>query len=149
MCLVMKNFKLFLSAILLVSLITSCKKDTTNVRDKFLGTWTGTINLIIPALGTNGGKVEILTITAGTASASQIILTQTGSTVVPTGNVSGSTYTYDEYSSTAVSNGVTITSKFDGTGTINGNTITESGTIVYIIGTATYPGTWSSSLSKQ
>jgi hypothetical protein len=145
----MKKFKLFLSAFLLVSLITSCKKDTTDVRDKFLGTWTGTINLIIPALSTNSGKVEIMTITAGTANASQIIFTQTGSTVVPTGNVSGSMYTYDEYTSTAISNGVTITSKFDGTGTLNGNTITESGTIVYTIGTTAYPGTWSSSLTKQ
>ena len=126
--------RLPLYTILLFSLITSCKKDTTDVRDKFLGTWTGTINLIIPALSTNSSKAEILTITAGTASASQIILTQTGSTVVPTGNVSGSTYTYDEYTST---------------GTISGNTITESGTIVYTIGTATYPGTWSSSLTKQ
>jgi hypothetical protein len=145
----MKNLKLFFAAALIVTLITSCKKDSTDDRAQFLGTWSGNINLIIPDLSTNASKAEILTITAGTASASQIILTQTGSTVFPTGNVNGNTYTYNEYTSTAVSNGITITSKFNGTGTITGNTITESGTIVYTIGTLVYQGTWSSSLTKQ
>ena len=145
----MKNFKLLFAAIMVVSVIASCKKETTDDRAKFIGTWSGTINLIIPDLSLNGNKAELLTISAGTASSNQIILTQTGSTIVPTGNVSGNSYTYNEYTSTAISNGITITSKFNGTGTLTGNTITESGTIVYTIGTATYSGTWSSSLTKQ
>ena len=145
----MKNLKLLFSAILLVALVASCKKDTTDDRAQFLGTWTGTINSIVPDLSSNTSKAETLTITAGTASSSQIILTQTGSTVILTGNVSGNKYTYIEYTSIGTTNGIAVSIKQNGTGTLNGNIITESGTLVYTIGTAVYQGTWSSSLTKQ
>ena len=144
----MKNFKLFFAAILLISLIASCKKDT-NDRDKFIGTWTGTIHLIVSGMNANTSKAESLTITIGGGSASQIILTQAGSTIVPTGKVSGSSYTYDEYTTTATEQGVTVSAKLNGTGSLSGNVITETGTIIYTIQGVVYPGTWSSSLTKQ
>jgi len=46
----MKKFKLFFAAFLLLFLITSCKKDTTDNHAKFIGTYTGPINSIVPGL---------------------------------------------------------------------------------------------------
>jgi hypothetical protein len=144
-----KGTALFIGGILLISLVISCTKEKTDDRDKFIGSWAGTINLVVPGLSSNTSNAESLVITKGTASDNQIILTQTGSTMVPTGKVSGNTYTYDEYNVTSSYSGITITAKFNGTGTISGNAITESGTIVYNMGGIVYPGTWSSTLTKQ
>jgi hypothetical protein len=145
----MKIYKVFFAAFFLVALITSCKKNTTDDSDKFIGTWTGTIHLIVPGMNANTSKAESLTITIGSASASQIILTQAGSIIVPTGKVSGGSYTYDEYTTTATEQGVTVSAKLNGTGSLSGNVITETGTIVYTMQGIVYPGTWSSSLTKQ
>jgi hypothetical protein len=144
----MKNFKITICAFLLVSSIISCKKDATDERDKFVGTWTGTIDSVVPGLASNTSKAETLTIKTGTVS-NQIILTQTGSTLVLTANVSSSKYTYVEYTQSATAQGITVSTTFDGTGTLSGTTITESGTLTYTISGTSYPGTWTSTLTKQ
>jgi hypothetical protein len=144
----MKNFKIAIFAVLIISSIISCKKDTTDERDKFIGTWIGIINSIVPGMGSNTSKLETLTITKGTAS-NEINLTQTGSTLILTANVSSSNYTYVEYTQSATGGGITVSTTYDGTGTLNGFTITESGTLTYTIAGTPYPGTWSSTLDKQ
>ena len=144
----MKNFKLFIGALLLVVLVISCKKAVTDDTLKFIGTWTGTNNEIVPGLGSNSSNPVSLTITKGT-TADQIVLTQTGTTKVRTANASGSGYTYVEYTGTSTSQGITVSMKMNGSGTLNGSVITESGTVVYTLGGQNYPGTWSSTITKQ
>ncbi len=89
------------------------------------------INLVVPGLDANTSKAETLTITKGTSDSKQIILNQTGTTVVPTANINGNTYTYDEYTITSTLNNGTVSMKLNGTCNINGNVLTESGTVLY------------------
>jgi len=145
----MKNFKFIICALLLVSSTISCNKNANDDRNQFIGTWTGTINSVVPGLGSNTTKPETLIITKGNNKNNQIILTQTGGTGVPTANVSGNTYTYVEYTSSSTSQNITVSMTIDGTGTLNGNIINESGTLTYVISGQSYPGTWTSALVKQ
>jgi hypothetical protein len=143
----MKNFKLFISAFLLITLITSCKKEETDDRDKFIGTWKGTVNMTVSGLGINSSDPSTQIITKGTVNPKQIIFTEAGQT--STANVNGNAYTYDEYTQTETVQGQTVSVKVTGNGSINGNVLTESGTIkVYLLGQE-YPGSWSSTLNKQ
>ena len=143
----MKNFKLFISAFLLITLITSCKKEETDDRDKFIGTWKGTVNMTVSGLGINSSDPSTQIITKGTVNPKQIIFTEAGQT--STANVNGNAYTYDEYTQTETVEGQTVSVKVTGNGSINGNVLTESGTIkVYLLGQE-YPGSWSSTLNKQ
>ncbi len=143
----MKNFKLFISAFLLITLITSCKKEVTDDRDKFIGTWKGTVNTTVSGLGINSSDPSTQIITKGTVNPKQIIFTEAGQT--STANVNGNAYTYDEYTQTETVQGQTVSVKVTGNGSINGNVLTESGTIkVYLLGQE-YPGSWSSTLNKQ
>lgn len=143
----MKNFKLFISAFLLITLITSCKKEETDDRDKYIGTWKGTVNMTVSGLGINSSDPSTQIITKGTVNPKQIIFTEAGQT--STANVNGNAYTYDEYTQTETVEGQTVSVKVTGNGSINGNVLTESGTIkVYLLGQE-YPGSWSSTLNKQ
>jgi hypothetical protein len=140
----------FIGGFILVSLIISCTKETIDDRDKFIGTWTGTVNSIIPALSSNTNNATSMVIAKGTGNAKQITLSNAGTnTTAFTANVNGNKYTYDEYTASATDQGITVTAKFNGTGTLIGNTLTESGTIIYTISGQTISGTWSSTLTKQ
>src|SRR5450759_1000748 len=143
----MKNFKLFTSAFLLITLITSCKKEETDDRDKFIGTWKGTVNMTVSGLSINSSDPSTQIITKGIVNPKQIIFAEAGQT--STANVNGNAYTYDEYTQTETVEGQTVSVKVTGNGSINGNVLTESGTIkVYVLGQE-YPGSWSSTLKKQ
>jgi hypothetical protein len=144
----MKNYKLIIGVIICISLITSCKKTVTDDAAKFIGTWAGTFSMNVPGAGAPSSNSTNVAITKGTSD-NQIILTQTGSTASRTANVKGNVYTYVEINSTTTTQGITISMKMNGSGTLSGTTITESGTVVITMGGADYPGTWSSSMTKQ
>jgi hypothetical protein len=142
----MKNLNLLIGALLLITLI-SCKKDDTDDRDKFVGTWKGTGNITVSGMGINISDATTQVITKGTSNPDQIIFTESG--VSTTANVNGNAYTYDDYTQTETIEGETVSIKFTGQGSINGNVITETGTIkIYMLGQE-FPGTWSSTLNKQ
>ncbi len=145
----MKNFKLIIGVIICISLITSCKKTVTDDTAKFIGTWAGTFNMN-PGAGSGSPSSNSINIaiTKGTA-VNQIILTQTGSTVSRTANANGNGYTYVEFNSTSTTQGITISMKMNGSGSLSGTTITESGTEVITVAGVDYPGTWSSTMTKQ
>ena len=145
----MKNFKMFLGTLLLVSLFISCKKEATDNRPQFVGTWNGTNSMIVSGLNSNTSNAVSITIAEGTGNSNQIILTQTGSTVARTAVVNGNSYKYDEYTGTTSLGDLTISMKINGTGTLNGNVISESGTVTITVAGVDYPGTWSSTLNKQ
>jgi hypothetical protein len=44
----MKNYKIIICAFLLVSSTISCNKNANDDRNQFIGTWTGTINSVVP-----------------------------------------------------------------------------------------------------
>jgi hypothetical protein len=63
--------------------------------------------------------------------------------------VNGNSYKYDEYTVSTAIGDITISMKFNGTGNLSGNVISESGTVNYTLAGVSYPGTWSSTLNKQ
>ena len=105
---------MFVFALLVMSVITSCNKDDEDERDKFVGTWTG--KLYFARIGTEY-SVSI-TITKSKTNPTQILIGQNKATVY------GNNYTYEEFTSN-----VGIYGKYTGTGTINGNELEESGLI--------------------
>ena len=145
----MKSLKLLLSTLLLVTLLISCKKEATDPRPQFVGTWTGTISLVVPGLNSNTSKAESVTISTGTGNSNQIIIMQAGSTITMTAVVNGNSYKYDEYTLSSSIGDISVSIKFNGTGTLTGGVISETGTITYTLAGVAYPGTWSSTLNKQ
>jgi len=99
-------------ALLLMSVIISCKKE--DERDKFVGTWTG--NLYFSRIGTEYPTTVI--ITKSKEKSIQISIGQNIATIY------GNSYTYEEFTSS-----LGITGNYTGTGTLNGNELTESGLI--------------------
>ncbi len=145
----MKNLSTFLVALLCVTLFNSCKKEATDTRPQFIGTWNGTNSMIVSALNSNSSNAVSITIADGTGNSNQIVLSQAGSTVARTAVVNGNSYKYDEYSGTTSLGDLSISMKLNGTGTLNGNVISESGTVVITVAGVDYSGTWSSTLNKQ
>ena len=134
--------------ILGVILFSSCKKDTpaaTDARDKFVGTWSGTQRIVIPGLGIDNSSTVSEPYTKSTTNSNQIIIDGT-----ETANVNGNSYTYNEFTITDTDPTLgTIVMIVNGTGTINGSNIVESGTLSTVIQGQTYNGTWSGNLVKQ
>lgn len=143
----MKNSKLLIIVSLLIILISSCTKEEVDDRDKFVGTWKGTYNMTVSALDINTSESSTQIVTKGTVNPNQIIFSENGQTT--TANVNGNAYNYDEYTETENIEGETVSIKITGNGSINGNVLTESGTIkVYLMGQV-FTGSWSSSLNRQ
>jgi hypothetical protein len=142
----MKNLNFLIGSFLLITLI-SCSKEETDDRDKFVGNWKGTVTMIVPGMSINSSDASIQVVSKGTANPKQIIFSEAGEST--TANVNGNGYTYDESIQTGTIEGETVSIKVNGTGSINGNVITESGTIkIYVLGQE-FSGSWSSTLNKQ
>lgn len=142
----MKKANLIISAFLVTTIIISCNKETTigstDVRDKFVGTWTG--NMCFARIGTEYPTTEI--ITKSTTNSTQIIFTQQGSSSASRiATVSGGSYVYQPFTAS-----LGITGNYTGSGSITGNVLTETGWI-----TSDNPlfqgdlGDWSRHLNKQ
>jgi hypothetical protein len=143
----MKKTILF-SLLAFVVLISSCKKDEEDARNKFLGTWSGTQTVSIPSLSLYDSQTYSQIVTVSSENANRIIVTSDG--VIQKATVNGSSYTYDKFTQTGDDGqGNTMSIDMDGTGIINGNTINESGSVtVYYLGQQ-YSGTWSGILTRQ
>jgi hypothetical protein len=140
---------LFISILAIFAVLSSCKKDEdVDARLAFVGTWAGTQTLAIPSLTLSETFDVNFAISVSSDDSKKILLTSDGEILKAT--VSGSTYTYDKYTyTTDDGSGNTMTVEMQGTGTISGNKINETGTVrLYYMG-AEFPGTWSSSLTKQ
>jgi hypothetical protein len=145
---VMKYSKMFIVTLFLITLSISCKKEETDDRDKFIGTWHGVIDMDIPGLHINSATQSTQIITKGT-DPKQIIITEAGET--STASANSKTYTYDEYTRTETIGGQTTSVTVTGNGSIynNVNVITEIGTIKVISLGQEYPGTWTCIRYKQ
>ncbi len=140
---------LFISVLAIFTVLSSCKKDEDiDARLAFVGTWAGTQTIAIPSLSLSESFDLSFAISLSADDNKKILLTADGEILKAT--VSGSTYTYDKYSYTSDDgNGNTMTVEMQGSGTLAGNKINESGTVrIYYLG-AEFPGTWSSTLTKQ
>ena len=133
----MKKVILIISTLLIISFINSCKERDPDDRDKFAGTWTG--NMCFARVGTEYSTTEI--ITKSKTNSAQIIFSNSGRIATVIGN----SYVYQDFTASVV-----ISGTYSGTGTIDGNTITESGLITS--DNSWYQGDlggWSRNLTKQ
>jgi len=138
-----KLFTLFLS-VSVVSIFASCSKEKIAVdpRDKFVGEWSGTITITVPAANFTDTDDLTQIIKKDETNPNQIIINDEQKAVV-----SGNTYTYIPFTETSTNPPGTIS--FTGTGTLSGTTLSESGTISGNISGVPITGTWSSSLTKK
>ena len=128
--------------LLICSVNISCNEKASDERDKFVGTWTG--YLCFARIGTEYFTTVI--ITKSTSNPAQIILTQQGgNNDTRIGTVNGNSYVYQNFTAS-----LGIAGNYTGSGSINGNIITESGLITS--DGAPYQGNlgdWSRNLNKQ
>ena len=114
---------LFALLLLIGVVLSSCSKDTpavTDARDKFVGTWSGTVNVY--EMGTLlGTTTTSYTVTKDATSSNRILFNDNGA--VNSAIVNGSSY------STSFTQGDgSISATVNGSGVLNGNSITENGT---------------------
>ncbi|MBK6966017.1 MAG: hypothetical protein IPH20_19365 [Bacteroidales bacterium] len=123
-------------------LFTACKKDEekTDTRDQFVGTYNSTLNVKVPALGLDQTNSRIYTFEKSSESGKIIVSDDLGGTM--TASVSGNNYTYAKRTLSVTQGGVTTDIEITGSGSISGNTVTESGGYDVIFGGQTYEGTW-------
>ena len=144
----MKKNLLFLLLVLGVTL-SSCKKDTpvvTDARDKFVGTWNGTTN-VYEAGALLGSGPSSYSISKDANNSSRILINDAANGIVNCpATVNGSSYTISNYSSSDGSSSYVV----NGTGSLNGNTIVENGSIVETDLTTgdVYNDTYTTNLSK-
>jgi hypothetical protein len=144
-----------LSIVLLVLAIPfaflSCKKDDSSgdARNKYIGIWSGTQHIVFPDFPLNETYNVHYRITNGPEARQIMLFDLEDPSVVYTAKVSNSIHVYDTYYFTTSISGILITIAQSGTGQISGNTITESGGLVYTSNGYTRLGTWSQSLTRS
>jgi len=139
----MKSNKIVISVFFFMTLGTSCLKETTDDRDKFIGSWYGVVNLEYIGLDYSSPKRSTQIITKGTSNPKQINISDGLGTA--TAIADGKTYTYNEFTRIDTIEGQAISVKFTGTGSIYGNVnvVTEVGTVEFNISGKEYVTSWS------
>lgn len=132
--------------VLMVSLAVfqSCEKKEKDPRDKYVGTWRGLYTVKLDALGVNESDSVVVTIKKDTSNVNQILIDDQEAVV------NGDTYTYKEISEAEIDpvlGPLIIT--VNGSGILNGTSITESGTIKVKTAGLNLTGTWSQNLKKK
>ena len=139
--------------VILIALVTvlafsyGCKKDSSDSRDQYVGTWKGTMTVIIPGLSINASSDGVNTYSKSTLNSNKVIITS--GTDIENVTVNGNSYVYDQYTVVDNSTGNTITYVINGNGTISGNTIVEIGTLTVSANGGSYPGSWTSTMNRQ
>lgn len=140
---------LFTILIVLMSLISSCSKDsdkTTDPRTQFVGKWIGNKKFTFTQYPTlNKTVADTLTITLAAGSSTDISVKSSGYS--ETANVNGNTFTYNPYDLNIKFGSTLYSLTVSGTVKISGNTLHGSG--VFSVKSTKGPssGTWSDSLS--
>jgi hypothetical protein len=141
------KFKTSLPILIFIFTLFSCKKENSSVdqREAFIGTYQGTINTKIPALNLNETDQYAFDISKGASNTNQIKIDGTINATV-----NGNSYTYTEFTITDnVPNVGAIVYILNGTGTLNGTNLIETGTLKAVIQGTSYSGTWSTNMVKQ
>lgn len=137
-----KAILMFFIWLLLVTVIISCKKTTSDDRDKFVGTWA--VHLYFSRIGSEFYTTNI--ITKSTSNSKQIIFTEQSSGSLPRiAAVNDSSYVFQNFTSSTG-----ISGNYSGKGSMKGTELKENGII-----TSDNPlyqgdlGEWFRTLTKQ
>jgi hypothetical protein len=146
-----KLFILFTNLIVVMSLITSCSKDsdkTTDPRTQFVGKWIGSKKFTFTQYPTlNSTVADTLTITLAAGSSTNISVKSSGYS--ETAIVNGNTFSYNPYDLNIKLGSTLYTLTISGLVKISGNTLHGSG--VFNVKSTKGPssGTWSDSLTVR
>ena len=140
---------LFTNLIVLMSLITSCSKNsdrTTDPRNQFVGKWIGTKSFTFTQYPTlNKTVADTLKIALAAGSSTNISVENSGYS--ETANVSGNTFTYNPYELDIKFGSTLYTLTINGSVTISGNKLHGSGVFSALSTKGPSTGTWTDSLS--
>jgi hypothetical protein len=140
---------LFTSLIVLMSLITSCSKNsdkTTDPRTQFVGKWIGTKSFTFTQYpNLNKTVADTLKITLATSSSTNISVESSGYS--ETANVSGNTFTYNPYDLDIKLGSTQYTLTINGSVNISGNKLHGSGVFSALSTKGPSTGTWTDSLT--
>jgi uncharacterized secreted protein with C-terminal beta-propeller domain len=140
---------LFTNLIVLMSLITSCSKNsdkTTDPRNQFVGKWIGTKSFTFTQYPTlNKTVADTLKITLAAGSSTNISVESSGYS--ETANVSGNTFTYNPYELNIKLGSTQYALTINGSVKISGNNLHGSGVFSAISTKGTTTGTWTDSLT--
>jgi hypothetical protein len=137
-----KHFLAILTVILLV--FQACEKKEKDPRDKFVGTWKGLYTVKIDMLNLSESDSVTVVIEKDTANPSQILIDEMEAVI------NGDAYTYKEVSEgdiDPVLGPIIVT--LNGSGTLIGSNISETGQLKIKTATLNIAGTWSQDLKKQ
>ena len=137
-----KAILMFFIGLLLEVVTISCKKTTSDDRDKFVGTWA--VHLYFSRIGSEFYTTDI--ITKSTSNSNQIIFTEQGGSSLPRiATVNDSSYVFQNFTSSTGVSGI-----YSGEGSMKGTELKENGII-----TSDNPpyqgdlGEWFKTLTKQ
>lgn len=142
---------LFAILIVLMTLISSCSKNsdsTTDPRNQYVGKWIGTKTFTFtqfPILNKTAADTATITLVAG--SSTNISIESSG--YAETATVSGNDFTYNPYNLNITVLGNVYTLTINGSVTISGNKLNGSGQFSAKSMGGAYTGTWTNSLTKQ
>ena len=142
---------LFTSLIVLMSLITSCSKNsdkTTDPRTQFVGKWIGTKSFTFTQYPTlNKTVADTLTITIADGNSTNISVKSSGYS--ETANVSGNTFTYIPYVLDIKLGSTQYALTINGSVKISGNNLKGSGVFSVLSTKGPSSGTWTDSLAVR
>ena len=142
---------LFTSLIVLMSLITSCSKNsdkTTDPRTQFVGKWIGTKSFTFTQYPTlNKTVADTLTITIADGNSTNISVKSSGYS--ETANVSGNTFTYIPYDLDIKLGSTQYTLTINGSVKISGTNLHGSGVFSAKSTKGPSSGTWTDSLTVR
>ena len=136
--------KIFFVLMVSLAVLQSCEEKEKDPRDKYVGTWRGLYTVKLDALGVNESDSVTVIIEKDTTNVNQILIDNQEATV------NGDTYTYKEVSESDIDPVLgPLKVTINGAGTLNGTSITESGTIKLETAGLSFTGNWSQSLQKK
>ena len=133
---------LFGFAFCLLMACSKKEKEAPDTREQFLGAWKGKMNAKLPLLDTAKNVTMTVSKTANSSNKLNFTADQ-GLTFTATAD--GNNFTIDERTAKINYLGNDFPLALNGSGTVNGKTMTGSGTATYL----TYSGPWSMNLTKQ
>ncbi len=135
--------------ILILLLLTSCTKQSEHFRDKFTGTWEGTVTYNIPSLNWHETRVNRCRIIRGVED-TDLGIQNLGLQFYSIAKVTNEMYRYYPFEAGGFSSQThsTTLATFYGRGYLNGDSLTESGSISMSTNGVGYTGTWVTKMKR-
>lgn len=138
-----RNIKIALLSALL--LVIGCEKEPVDYRDKFSGKWRGTWSYETPYYHQEGMYCYRHFVNGYTETEMNV----NGNWRSQVVDIYGSTYSYQPFEVAGNTCGVMSIVTVSGSGTLTGDTLRESGQLMFTVNLTEYSGTWTAKMVKD